>query len=210
MTELPEAQHIVQNPDFGGLSRFSGLSGRSSWGASCRFARIVELDDVPIGLRPAMRREAEHRFERDVAMKAAVLAKDEFIEVDVDVFASQAVILAQRPALHQRESAMAPWQDDTGGHGADDTRIMPTISGQSGIGGAAIGDHRRARLHVGRTKASIDLAELSAITARRSRPERVSRYFAPLRLGLGLPELRSITSTVPATRLLPARKGISV
>jgi hypothetical protein len=30
-----------------------------------------------------------------------------------------------------------------------------------------------------RTKASIDLAELSAITARRKRPERVSRYFAP-------------------------------
>ena len=36
-----------------------------------------------------------------------------------------------------------------------------------------------------RTKASIDLAELSAITARRSRPERVSRYFPPLRRGLG-------------------------
>ena len=30
-----------------------------------------------------------------------------------------------------------------------------------------------------RTKASIDLAELSAITTRRKRPDRVSRYFAP-------------------------------
>ena len=48
-----------------------------------------------------MRREAEHRFERDVAMKAAVVAKDEFIEVNVNVFAPQAVIRAQRPALHQ-------------------------------------------------------------------------------------------------------------
>src|SRR5271165_4597733 len=143
-----------------------------------------------------MRREAEHRFERDVAMKAAVVAKDEFIEVNVDVFAPQAVIRAQRPALHQRKSPMAPWQDDIGRHIADDARIMPIIARESRIGGVAIGDQRRAR------------------------PERVSRYFAPLRLGLGLPALRSITSTAPATRILPAapgskkaspaRKGISV
>jgi hypothetical protein len=63
-------------------------------GANCRFARIVALDGVPIGPRPAMRREAEQRFERDVAMKAAVVAKDEFIEVNVDVFTPQAVIRA--------------------------------------------------------------------------------------------------------------------
>src|SRR5271166_5309511 len=96
-----------------------------------------------------MRREAEHRFERDVAMKAAVVAKDEFIEVNVDVFAPQAVIRAQRPALHQRKSPMAPWQDDIGRHIADDARIMPIIARESRIGGVAIGDQRRARLHVG-------------------------------------------------------------
>src|SRR6516165_2017230 len=35
-----------------------------------------------------------------------------------------------------------------------------------------------------RTNASIEAAELSGMTARRMRPERVSRYFAPFRLGL--------------------------
>ena len=35
----------------------------------------------------------------------------------------------------------------------------------------------------------------------------MSRCFAPLRLGLGLPALRSITSTPPATRILPAAPG---
>src|SRR5271165_963636 len=57
-------------------------------------------------------------------MKAAVVAKDEFIEVNVDVFAPQAVIRAQRPALHQRKSPMAPWQDDIGRHIADDARLQ--------------------------------------------------------------------------------------
>src|ERR1700728_2947198 len=54
------------------------------------------------------------------------------------------------------------------------------------------------------TKASIDAAELSAIIARRIRPERVSRYLACLRRGLGWLVSRSITSTAPATRILPA------
>ena len=58
-----------------------------------------------------------------------------------------------------------------------------------------------------RTKVSIDLAELSAIADRPPRPERVSRYFASLRLGLGLPALRLITSTAPTTRILPAALG---
>ena len=47
--------------------------------------------------------EAEHGFERDVPVKSAIVAKHEFIEVGIDVLASQAVIRAERPALHQRE-----------------------------------------------------------------------------------------------------------
>ena len=42
--------------------------------------------------------EPEHRFERHVPIKAAVVAKDEFIEIGVDMLAPQAVIRAQRPA----------------------------------------------------------------------------------------------------------------
>jgi len=69
-----------------------------------RLMRIVAFDDVPVGLWAATRGEAEDRFERDVPMEATVVAKNEFIEVNVDVFAPQAMIRAQRPALHQRKS----------------------------------------------------------------------------------------------------------
>src|SRR5260370_5283009 len=58
-----------------------------------------------------------------------------------------------------------------------------------------------------RTKASIEAAELSGIAARRMRPDRVSRYFARLRLGLAWFVPRSITSTAPAIRIFPDFRG---
>ena len=84
-------------------------------------------DDVAIGLWRAVRGEPEHRFERDVPMKAAVVAKDEFIEIGVDMFAAQAVIRAQCPSFHQREGAMDPGQDNVGRHLADNARIVPVV-----------------------------------------------------------------------------------
>ena len=125
------------------------------------------------------------------------------------MLAPQAVICAQRPALQQREGAVAPgagrrWPpcyrqraDRAGSRPtAPDKAAWPSVI--SVVPGFTLA----------RTNASIDLAELSAITARRNRPERVSRYFAPLRLGFGLPAPRSITSTAPTTRILPAKPGL--
>ena len=66
------------------------------------------MDDVAIGLWSAARGEPEDRFERDVPIRAAIVAKYEFLEVGVNVFAPQAVIRPQRPALQQREGAVAP------------------------------------------------------------------------------------------------------
>ena len=43
---------------------------------------------------------------------AAIVAKNEFIEIRVDVLAAQAVICAEAPSFHQRESAMDPRQDN--------------------------------------------------------------------------------------------------
>ena len=82
---------------------------------------------------------------------------------------------------------MAPWQDDIGSHIADDARIMPIIARQSRIGGVTIGDQRRAWLRtLARTKASIDLAELSAITARcSSTPNGYRNIFRAPSSGLG-------------------------
>ena len=40
------------------------------------------------------------KLERNVAIEAAVVAKDEFIEIGIDVLAAQSVIGARAPALH--------------------------------------------------------------------------------------------------------------
>ena len=75
-----------------------------------------------------MRGEPEDRFERDVPMKAAIVAKYEFIEIGVDMFAAQTMIRPQRPALQQREGAVAPWEDDAGRHFPDNALIVPVIA----------------------------------------------------------------------------------
>src|SRR4249920_438378 len=81
-------------------------------------------------------------------VEAAIVAKDEFIEISVDVLAAQAVICAEAPSFHQRESAMDPRQDNVARHLADDAWIVP-IAGQSRIGRVAIGNQRGSALHVG-------------------------------------------------------------
>ena len=86
------------------------------------------LGDVPVGLGRALRGEAEDCFERNMPVKAPIVAKDEFVEIDVDMFAAQAMIRAQRPTLHQREGSMAPWQDDMRRHLADEARIVAIIA----------------------------------------------------------------------------------
>src|ERR1039457_3198850 len=76
------------------------------------------------------------------------------------------------------------------------------------------------RFTLARTKAWIEAAELFAITARRTRPDRVSRYFALIFRALAWLVVRSTTSTAPAIMIFPAfaasknassvRNGISV
>jgi hypothetical protein len=75
--------------------------------------------------------QPEQGFERNMAVEAAIVAKNEFIEISVDVLAAQAVIRAEAPSLHQREGPVNPWQDNMCRHLADDARIVPVI-GQSG------------------------------------------------------------------------------
>src|SRR5271166_1683186 len=126
-------------------------SGRSisSGSIDCVWRAGVAVDDVAVGFWPATCGEREDRFERDVPVKAAIVAKYEFLEVGVDMFAAQAMIRPQRPALQQREGAVAPGQDDVGRHVSDNARIVPVIAREPRIGGVAVGDQRRAGPHVG-------------------------------------------------------------
>src|SRR4051794_32131550 len=84
------------------------------------------------------RGDAEERAESGVSAAASIEAEDELVEVGLEVFAPQAVIDAERPALEIGEDAVGPGQHDMGGHAADDMRIVRD-AGSTGIPGPAVG-----------------------------------------------------------------------
>ena len=59
----------------------------------------------------------------------AVEAKDEFIEVALEVLAAHPVVDAQGPDLEVGEDPVNPGQDDVGGHLADDVGIVGDAGG---------------------------------------------------------------------------------
>src|SRR3954463_16812303 len=97
-----------------------------------------------------MRRgDAEERAEGGVSGAAAGGAEDQLVGVGLEVFATQAVIDAERPALEVSEDAVGPGQHDMGGHAADDMRIVPD-AGSTGVSGPAVGLGGGARGEIGR------------------------------------------------------------
>src|SRR5271156_3756314 len=84
--------------------------------------------DIPIADRFMVHGKTEHGFERDMPVKAAVVAEDKFIEVGIDMLATQAVIRAQAPPLQQREDPVNPWQHDMARHLADRARIVSVVA----------------------------------------------------------------------------------
>ena len=63
-------------------------SGPSICSRRDAFARIVSLDDVPIAGGLVVGGEPEQRFERNMAIEATIVAKHEFVEIRVNVFAT--------------------------------------------------------------------------------------------------------------------------
>src|SRR3954454_4774773 len=86
-----------------------------------------------------MRRgDAEERAEGGVSGAASVEAEDELVEVGLEVFATQAMIDAEYPALEVGEEAVGPGQHNMGGHAADDMRVVRD-TGSTGIACPAVG-----------------------------------------------------------------------
>ena len=93
--------------------------------------------------------EPEQSFERNMPMEAAIVAKNEFVEIGVrGAFGAARDTCRGSIASSVRKGAMNPWQDDMSRHLADDARIVPVVD-QSRIGRVAIGDQRSAALHIG-------------------------------------------------------------
>src|SRR6516162_907043 len=69
----------------------SGCRPSATWRLPNRrvaLSRIGAAGDVPIAHRFTVRGKAEHGFERDVPVKAAIVAKDEFVEICIMAFAA--------------------------------------------------------------------------------------------------------------------------
>ena len=62
--------------------------------------------------------------------------------------AAKAMIDTQGPAFEVGEDAAGPRQDEMGGHGADDMRIVVDLGGAE-IGGQSVGLERRTGSNVG-------------------------------------------------------------
>jgi hypothetical protein len=74
---------------------------RRSPDGSDAFSRIVSFDVFPVARRLMLGGQPEQRFERNMPVEAAIVAKNEFIEISVEVLAPQAMIRAQAPWSHQ-------------------------------------------------------------------------------------------------------------
>ena len=74
-------------------TRWLGRVGRFSW--------IVSVDDVPVGRWSMVGGEAQQGFERNMAIKTTIVAKNEFVEIGVDMLAPQAMIRSKAPSLQQ-------------------------------------------------------------------------------------------------------------
>jgi hypothetical protein len=100
------------------------------------------MSQLLTGLRPeAMPNRASNET-------SAIVTKNEFIEIAVHVLATQAMIRAEAPSLHERKDPMNPRQRHMACHPADDTRVM-TVAPRCRIGRMAVGEKRRARFHIG-------------------------------------------------------------
>ena len=66
------------------------------------------------------------------------------------MLAPQAVVYVPSAQRFSNEKARwLPGQDDVGRHVADNARIVPVVAREARIGGVAVGDQRRAKLHIG-------------------------------------------------------------
>ena len=96
--------------------------------------------------------DAEQGSECGVPGSPAVEAKDEFIEVRLEVRAAQPVVDAQGPDLKVGKDPVDPGQHNVSGHLTDDMGIMGDAGG-TGIGGPTIGLGGGARARLAARKA---------------------------------------------------------
>jgi len=64
-------------------------------------SRIDLVDDVPVARWYVMCGQPKQSFERNMATETTIVAKNEFVEIGVDMLAPQAMIRSKAPSLQQ-------------------------------------------------------------------------------------------------------------
>ena len=75
------------------------------------FQHIAAASDAAVGCRRATSPEPEQRLERWHGLLAAIVPKDELVEVSLELRAAHAVIGANQPLLQIADRAIGEWHD---------------------------------------------------------------------------------------------------
>ena len=103
-----------------------------------RLCTWLRFDQHAVGKGFCIGGEAEERAESSVAGFAAVEAKDELIEIGLQMLATQPVVDASRPSFEVGEDLVDPGQDEVSGGLPDDMDIV-AIGGDRSVAGPAVG-----------------------------------------------------------------------
>ena len=103
-----------------------------------RLCTWLRFDQHTVGKGFCIGGEAEERAESSVAGFAAVEAKDELIELGLQMLTTQPVVDASRPSLQVGKDLVNPRQDEVSGGLADDMDIV-AIGGDRSVAGPAVG-----------------------------------------------------------------------
>ena len=106
------------------------------WGN--RLCTWLRFDQHAVGKGFCIGGAAEERAESSVAGFAAVEAKDELIEIGLQMLATQPVVDASRPSFEVGEDLVDPRQDEVSGGLPDDMDIV-AIGGDRSVAGPAVG-----------------------------------------------------------------------
>ena len=103
-----------------------------------RLCTWLRFDQHAVGKGLCIGGEAEERAESSVAGFAAVEAKDELIEIGLQMLAAQPVVDASRPSFEVGEDLVDPRQDEVSGGLPDDMDIVAIVGNRS-VAGPAVG-----------------------------------------------------------------------
>ena len=113
----------------------------------------LAANDGGIAVRLVIDSKAEDAFEGHTPPVTAVEAEGVFLQVPIEMPGAEAMEGAHAPALHQREDAMDPEQDEMGSHFADHSLVehvafvcRPFI--ETEVGAMPVGQQRGARRDV--------------------------------------------------------------